>query len=1062
MIFVSYSRDDADFVDKLVADLEESSIETWVDRRDIPSGQRWDRVVQKALDSCEALLLVLSEASVQSEEVMYEVNHVLSSKPVVSILYRPCVIPYRLESLQYIDFTGDNGYPLDSLLLALRCLRPQPLPVHGDFVLELFSPCLRRLVYEFEHWAEFNEQTPGGPRSKKPMMIQKMASSDLFHEFIPLGMDYIDIGAKGWAQRQAGNVADLEAMLIHYPVLNETPRMLLVLGDYGTGKSSYAIHLAYRAARERIAHPLEIGAIPVYIDLRDFRRFGKMEEFLVDLMRDKYQIQLDLRRMRRLLDEGRLLLIFDGFDEMASRGNLHETLSNFREIKRVSLPGVKTLLTSRTHYFRSDREAEQVFEGRAMIADNPLIEEIKERPEFLVVQLREFSDEQIRELIARRMGCGQVERVWAEISQRYNLPELARRAVLLDMILTTMPSLLARGDTINAGHVYEAYTTLWIDREDWRSNLTPAGKASLMKRLAWRMIESWLSQPGEKDRGVENAGIRVSELLQTAGPVTESWLKPDDRMRGDEEDRIDYDLRTCSFLRRDSEGRYFFSHQSFLEYFCALHMLDSVESEDCPLLAQRLASYWTTISWEWPSPEIVQFLLSLLRGNPERRSRILRLTHARRGSGGNALTLFWEASRTGVPHKEIGPNLRDCVAYALDLAGCNLPGADFSGAALASADLEGSNLLGSTWELAACRIDHAYDINFAPDGSELMIGAGNGTLSSWDWKAMTRTRRLALHTDYVFDMAVDPGRNRWAYTTWDGWVHLHDCEGGRRIWSISGEGAGKGKIAFSHGAEYLAAGSWDGWVRIWQCERTPVEAASWHIGVHTNCLVFHPLNKYLLAAGEGLHRLSPGQQAQSVGRQSSIEAAAFHPAGHPVALSFWQSHTIALMDIESDRTLRQIETPVWNCYALAFSPDGNLLAVGGQNGIALVNLSTGTGAAPPEQIGLVREATAFLAGWQPPHHRGLRWCRAGLARPLRDSVGGDRRWHPMLRSEHHRRQGFRGPLVAAVRGLGRVVGRTGASLAVSTLRRHRPSGGQAARMLGRHGTHRVVLEPQLG
>ena len=111
-------------------------------------------------------------------------------------------------------------------------------------------------------------------------------------------------------------------------------------------------------------------------------------------------------------------------------------------------------------------------------------------------------------------------------------------------------------------------------------------------------------------------------------PIGHGWLKPDFQFRGDEADRIDYDLRTCSFLRRDSDGRYYFSHRSFLEYFSALHLLDSVESKDCPLLVRGLASYWTTISWEWPSDEIRQFLLSLLHGDPKSQSRILKLTHA--------------------------------------------------------------------------------------------------------------------------------------------------------------------------------------------------------------------------------------------------------------------------------------------------------------------------------------------------------------------------------------------------------------------------------------------------
>jgi WD40 repeat protein len=271
-----------------------------------------------------------------------------------------------------------------------------------------------------------------------------------------------------------------------------------------------------------------------------------------------------------------------------------------------------------------------------------------------------------------------------------------------------------------------------------------------------------------------------------------------------------------------------------------------------------------------------------------------------------------------------------------------------------SVDLEGSILSASNWELAACRIDHAYDVDFSPDGSGLVIGSGNGTLSSWDWKGMTRKGRIALHTDYVFDMAVDPVRSRWAFTTWDGFVHMHDCTDGRRVWSIDGEGAGHGRLAFSSGGEYLAAGSWEGRVRMWRCGHAPEEARSWHVEGRINCLAFHPSNEYVLAAGDGLYRLSPKGQAQAVGGRTGrqgvggsrgpgggIEAAAFHPAGTPVALSNWQNHSLTLIDGESGRTIGDVSVPVWNVYALAFSPSGALLAVGGERGIALVDLSTG-------------------------------------------------------------------------------------------------------------------------
>ena len=51
---------------------------------------------------------------------------------------------------------------------------------------------------------------------------------------------------------------------------------------------------------------------------------------------------------------------------------------------------------------------------------------------------------------------------WEQIQRVYNLPDLARRPVLLDMIARTLPQLKS-GETLNAARLYQVYTDLWLD-----------------------------------------------------------------------------------------------------------------------------------------------------------------------------------------------------------------------------------------------------------------------------------------------------------------------------------------------------------------------------------------------------------------------------------------------------------------------------------------------------------------------------------------------------------------------------------------------------------------------
>jgi hypothetical protein len=58
---------------------------------------------------------------------------------------------------------------------------------------------------------------------------------------------------------------------------------------------------------------------------------------------------------------GKLLLIFDGFDEMAARVDRQEMINNFWELAKVVVPGAKVILTCRTEHFPDAKE------GRALL-----------------------------------------------------------------------------------------------------------------------------------------------------------------------------------------------------------------------------------------------------------------------------------------------------------------------------------------------------------------------------------------------------------------------------------------------------------------------------------------------------------------------------------------------------------------------------------------------------------------------------------------------------------------------------------------------------------------------
>jgi TIR domain len=126
--FVSYAREDAEFVLRLAKDLRMGGAGVWVDQLDIAPGQRWDRAVEDALAKCLQLVVILSPAAVESTNVMDEVSLALEDgKTVVPVLHRQCKIPFRLRRLQYVDLSLDYKAGHDRLLETLGAgRRPSP------------------------------------------------------------------------------------------------------------------------------------------------------------------------------------------------------------------------------------------------------------------------------------------------------------------------------------------------------------------------------------------------------------------------------------------------------------------------------------------------------------------------------------------------------------------------------------------------------------------------------------------------------------------------------------------------------------------------------------------------------------------------------------------------------------------------------------------------------------------------------------------------------------------------------------------------------------------------
>lgn len=133
-VFISYSHNDSAFVDRLASHLANKRHHIWLDRWELGAGDSLTQMIQNALTSASAILVVLSKTSVASDWCKREltaglVRELEEKKTIVM----PCVIddcdvPLFLKDKLHADFRRN---PVEALALIDRSLARVSNPYQG-------------------------------------------------------------------------------------------------------------------------------------------------------------------------------------------------------------------------------------------------------------------------------------------------------------------------------------------------------------------------------------------------------------------------------------------------------------------------------------------------------------------------------------------------------------------------------------------------------------------------------------------------------------------------------------------------------------------------------------------------------------------------------------------------------------------------------------------------------------------------------------------------------------------------------------------------------------------
>jgi len=105
-IFISYSRRDLDFAQKIVDALGDNNLDTWIDWKSIPKGEDWEQEIYLGIEEADAFLFLISPDSVASEMCNKEIaNAVKNGKRILPIVLRdtdPKIIHFEISKRNWI------------------------------------------------------------------------------------------------------------------------------------------------------------------------------------------------------------------------------------------------------------------------------------------------------------------------------------------------------------------------------------------------------------------------------------------------------------------------------------------------------------------------------------------------------------------------------------------------------------------------------------------------------------------------------------------------------------------------------------------------------------------------------------------------------------------------------------------------------------------------------------------------------------------------------------------------------------------------------------------------
>ncbi|MCP4701341.1 MAG: hypothetical protein GY862_31475, partial [Gammaproteobacteria bacterium] len=393
-------------------------------------------------------------------------------------------------------------------------------------------------------------------------------------------------------------------------------RQLALLGEYGQGKSTGSLLLSYHLIRQ--AETDHATRIPILIELRGKTlRTLPPEELLATWA---YRYRIDAQALLHLHIAGRLLLIFEGFDEIDLSGDTEARVSHFRSLWRLNYDQAKIIITGRPNFFLDSKELK-----RALGTEE----------QTRTLNLAPFNLEQISNSL-RAVDEQTRTEILALAERDTKFQEVVARPSLLYIVAVLWQhEKLSQRRHINSALVIDLFIRKTLERQQDKHDERPfmvlnsAERHYFMAGIAAYMAAKGL--PNQIDIQQLEEAVRllvaavpeaVSQSVSTVGDEDSRPLRNEARLewqtrRAEIMHKINTDVRSCGLLVTDlsKDGAFKFAHKSYMELLQAQVISQLLAADEVKHISGgSIANTWKLkIENLQDSDEAIGFLAELLK-----------------------------------------------------------------------------------------------------------------------------------------------------------------------------------------------------------------------------------------------------------------------------------------------------------------------------------------------------------------------------------------------------------------------------------------------------------------